>query len=78
MVPYNNQVIDEYLDEGNTDSDFVKALNSNKRAIKHIVPLHPEIKINQAIPKALKGLGYGGAGALGIMKLKDLFGSHSE
>ena len=78
VVPYNNRVIHEYLDEGYTDPDFVKALNSNKRARKHIVPLHPEIKINQAIPKALKGLGYGGAGALGIMKLKDLFGSHSE
>lgn len=78
VVPYNNRVIHEYLDEGYTDPDFVKALNSNKRARKHIAPLHPEIKINQAIPKVLKGLGYGGAGALGIMKLKDLFGSYSE
>lgn len=79
VVPYNNKVIYDYLDEGYTDPDFIKALNTNKRARKHIVPLHPEISVNQMVPKVLKGLGYGGAGAWGFMKLKDILNNyHSD
>ncbi len=72
VIPYNrSSVVNKYLSNELTDSDFVKALGTNKIAKKQLLDKYPEIKASSIAKKALINLG--GATGVGYL-LNKLFG----